>query len=113
MQDGANKPLSHEAHLLEMLFREQIENGAVQVKHFNESVEKYATHKSRRSLCHCLAVSTGGVELAAEDAALTQFQVDGPRPHVVLDHAALNMEELEDPFDAWTQTLERLLEMWV
>ena len=62
IQDKVAKPLAQEGALLEMLFREQIENKTVEVIHLAEDPARYADRKAERSLCHLLNVSTNRLE---------------------------------------------------
>jgi vWA domain found in the FtsH ternary systems/N-terminal helical region fused to the FtsH ternary system vWA domain len=113
VHDSDARPLAHEANLMEMLFREQLENGTVKIEHFAGPVEKYAAQKARRSLCHCLAVSTGAVDLHTDEAVIMRLQLDGPRPLLDARRSPAATDELEDPFDSWTEVLERLLQVCV
>jgi hypothetical protein len=110
-QDG--KPLAQEGALLEMLFREQIENGTVEVRHFTEVPGPYADRCARRSLCHLLAVSTGGVDVRTEAAATTELTVPGPRAEVRIGYEAPIELPGDGPVESWTAALERLLMVWV
>ena len=82
VQEGESKPLAQEGHLLEMLFREQIENGTVEVKNFVGDPGPYADQRGQRSLCHVLALSVAGTEVRSDVAVATAFAVKGPRPTV-------------------------------
>lgn len=113
VQDKDSKPLAQEAALLEMLFREQIENGTVEVRHFVEPVGPYADRRAQRTLCHLLSVSAGAVDLRTEVAAATELRVAGPRPGVRIAHEEPNEFPGDDPVDSWTAALERLLATWV
>src|SRR5207247_2281925 len=42
IQDKDARPLAQEAALLEMLFREQVENKSVAIRHTNEDAARYA-----------------------------------------------------------------------
>jgi hypothetical protein len=113
VQEKDAKPLAQEGALLEMLFREQIENGTVDVRHFSEPPGPYADRRAQRSLCHLLAVSTGGAEVGSEVAVSTDLTVTGPRPGVRIGHDEPAELPGDDPFENWTATLERLLAVWV
>src|SRR5262249_20281242 len=79
VQDQESKPLAQEAALLEMLFREQIENHTVGIRHFAEDPGPYADRRAQRSLCHLLAVSASGVDVRTQLAVPTDLTVHGPR----------------------------------
>jgi vWA domain found in the FtsH ternary systems/N-terminal helical region fused to the FtsH ternary system vWA domain len=113
IQDKDARPLAQEAALLEMLFREQIENHTVEVRHLADDPAAHADGRAHRSLCHLLAVSAAPVDVRTELAATTGLTVRGPRPEVRIGHAAPSELPTDDPVEAWTLTLERLLMLWV
>jgi hypothetical protein len=96
-----------------MLFREQIENGTVEVRHLSEPADTYADRRAQRSLCHLLTVSTGEVETRAELAIASGLAVAGPRPTVRIGHDEPTELPGDEPVESWTATLERLLMVWV
>lgn len=111
--DKDARPLIQEGALLEMLFREQIENETVEVRHFPEAPGPYADRRAERSLCHVLATSVGGVDWQTELALRTELVVAGPRPVVQVGDRELVEMPGDDPMECWTATLERLLAVWV
>lgn len=113
VQDKEAKPLAQEGALLEMLFREQIENGMVEVRHFAEAPGPYADQRAQRSLCHLLAVSAGGTDVRTDLAISTTLRVAGPRPTVRIAYDEPAESPGDDPVESWTATLERLLMIWV
>jgi hypothetical protein len=113
VREGDARPLAHEANLLEMLFREQIENGSVKVEHFADPVDKYAAQKARWSVCHCLAISSGSVELHTDDAVVMRLKLEGPRPLLDAGQLPATTDDPEDPFDSWMEVLHRLLQLCV
>jgi hypothetical protein len=113
VQDGEARPLAQEGALLEMLFREQIENGTVEVRHFAEAPGPYADRRAHRSLCHLLAVSAGGADVRTDLAIATDMTVSGPRPEVRIGYEEPTELPGDDPMESWTATLERLLMAWV
>ena len=96
-----------------MLFREQIENGTVEVKHVTGDPGPYADRRAQRSLCHLLAVSAAGTEARSDVAVSTVFVVTGPRPSVRIGYLPAAPATEDDAIDAWTATLEKLLRLWV
>ena len=96
-----------------MLFREQIESGTVEVRQFGEAPGAYADRRAQRSLCHLLAVSSGGADVRTEVAASTELTVAGPRPIVGIGHDEPIEWPGDDPVEGWTAALERLLTVWV
>jgi len=113
IQDKEAKPLAQEGALLEMLFREQIENHTVEVKHFAELPGPFADRRAQRSLCHLLAISAGGMDVRTELAIGTDLTVHGPRPEVRIGYEAPTEIRSDDATESWTATLERLLMLWV
>ena len=107
VQDGEAKPLAQEGALLEMLFREQIENGTVDVRHFAEAPGPYADRRAQRSLCHLLAVSAGGAEVGHRPGRF--HRLDGRRSAAGVRIGYDEPTELpgDDPVESWTATLER------
>src|SRR5262245_29266018 len=109
-----SQPLQHEAHLLEMLFREQIENRTVGIEHVEaDALKRHAAQRAYRSLCHLLAVTTTNVELDAGEVMVTQLKIDGARPEITIGHHTPTTLEADDPFECWLMTLERLLQLWI
>src|SRR4051794_2490826 len=113
VQDREAKPLAQEGALLEMLFREQIDNGTVEVRHFAEPPGPYADRRAQRCLCHVLAVSTGRPEVRTGVAVTSNLTIAGPRPAVRIGHADPTELTADDAVESWTATLERLLAVWV
>jgi hypothetical protein len=113
VQDKDAKPLAQEGALLGMLFREQIENQTVEIKHLADDPGPYADHRAQRSLCHVLAVSGGRVDVRTELAVTTDLTVRGAKPQVRTGYDAPAELPGDDPIEAWTLTLERLLMLWV
>jgi vWA domain found in the FtsH ternary systems/N-terminal helical region fused to the FtsH ternary system vWA domain len=113
VHDKESKPLAQEGALLDMLFREQIENHTVEVRHFAEDPGPYADRRAQRSLCHLLAVSAAGVEVEADLALATDLTVRGPRPELRTGFGEPTILPADDAVECWTATLERLLMVWV
>jgi hypothetical protein len=113
IQEKESKPLAQEGALLEMLFREQIENGTVEIRHFAEDAIGYADHRGQRSMCHLLAISSNDWNIQTENAIATELIVDGPRPEVRIGMNEPVELPADDAVECWTQTLERLLMLWV
>jgi hypothetical protein len=113
IQDKEAKPLIQEGALLEMLFREQIENKTVEVRHTSEDLAQYADQRGQRSFCHLLAVSAGGTDVVTETAVTTELIVRGSRPEVQIGREQPIEFDGDEPFESWTTALERLLMLWV
>jgi hypothetical protein len=113
VQDNGRQPLAEEMKLLRLLFREQIENGAVAVVSLPaEEVERTIQQLARRSLCRCLLVSSNGWDLTSDAAAIAAMRTAGPTPELRTT-AEEQAPESESPFDAWSHALLRLLQEWV
>jgi hypothetical protein len=111
---GENEPLAAERGLLRTLLREQIVNGTAFVDRLPaDQVVKRCSEWSRRSLCHCLVIGTDPGPIEAEGTVVTRLQLDGPRPALAEEDAALGVVEVDDPLDCWNQVLEDLLRRWI
>ncbi len=130
-------PLRLEYELLEMLFREQIENKTVALHpshdhlpgapraQINEIVRpgeenklnrtcsenqaiELCRERSKRSLCHCLTMSMQDHPLAIDDTVVTRLMLNAASP--TLAHAAVTDPEV---MEEWHEALERLLQICV
>jgi vWA domain found in the FtsH ternary systems/N-terminal helical region fused to the FtsH ternary system vWA domain len=114
---STGKPLAHEAELLEMLFREQIENGTVAVRIFPNTIDAdisaYADRLADRSLCQVLSVGVDAAEPKCDSAVVSSLKIDGPRAELRYGRFDAAIPEGDDPFDSWAALLERLLSLWV
>ncbi len=116
LQVGDKNPLAEETKLLNLLFREQIENGAVRVECLPENeLEKKINHHTRRSLCRGLFVSAERPNIRSDQAAVIELQVNGPRPvlYMINEMPPEAEMEAEEPFDCWAQALLRVLQEWL
>jgi hypothetical protein len=113
VQDKDARPLAQEGALLEMLFRDQIENGTVEVRHLAEPVGPYAERRAERSMCHVLNVSAEGEHARTDLAISTGLMVADPRPVVRIGFDEPIELPGDEPIESWTATLERLLMVWV
>jgi hypothetical protein len=114
--DGDKNTLAEETKLLKLLYREQIDNGTVRVECLPESeLEIRMKQHARRSLCRGLFVSTESANIRADEAAVIELQVNGPKPALgmINEISAEADMEVEEPFDRWAQTLLRLLREWL
>jgi hypothetical protein len=113
-EDGA-EPLTHERELVEMLFREQIETGTVVIKTdlAAEALAKECAGRARRSLCHCLTMSTRDRPLEVPDTVVTRLSLDGPCPALAAGDEEPVYPEGEEPFDVWAGVLLELLQRWI
>ena len=109
------EPLARERGLLQMIFREPIENGTVRLTSGFDggALVRHCAARARRSLVHGLIVSTGGRALAAPDTVVTRLVLDGPLPALGAADEDPVYCEGEEPFDVWAETLQELLGRWV
>jgi len=112
---GDPDPLKPERELLEILLREQIANQTVEIVRFAKpgEVENECRRRSRRSLCHCLAISTDGRTLVTEDTVLTRLQINGPQPVLRSEEKESDLPQADDPVEGWCAGLQQLLERWM
>jgi hypothetical protein len=119
LNDGQSLPLAHEFALLQMLFREQIENKSVEIFPVVQDGKQagaigevqladHCRQRSGRSQCHCLLLSNEDHHLEIDDTVVTRLVLKHLQPS--LGHAYEN-----EPFamDDWAPALERLLQIWI
>jgi hypothetical protein len=114
-EDDEGEPLARERELLEMLFREPIETGTVVVSAEvpADSLGKECAGRARRSLCHCLTLSTQDRPFEAQDTVVTRLSLDGPCPALGAGDESPVYPEGEEPFDVWAGVLLELLQRWI
>lgn len=115
VRTGDHSPLAHERELLTMMLREPIANGSATVSQLTASeLTSYSATLARRSMCQTLLVNAGGgVSAVSDDAVTAELTVDAPRPTLTVGDQPTTPVEANAPFDLWTATLERLLQLWV
>ncbi|HLW67624.1 MAG TPA: hypothetical protein VKS79_20070 [Gemmataceae bacterium] len=119
LTDGEIFPLRHEYGLLEMLFREQMDNKSVQilpahkedklVSAFRQAdLTDLCRREAQRSLCHCLLMSAQEQSLDTDEVLVTRLLLDEVHPTIggPADPAALSTDD-------WAPALERLLQLWI
>jgi hypothetical protein len=107
--------LARERELLQMLFREQVENGTVVIRSNVPAgaLPKECAERAWRSLCHCLTLSVRDRPFEAQDAIVSRLSLDGPRPALGAGDEAPAYPEGEEPFDVWATVLQELLRRWI
>jgi hypothetical protein len=106
--------LGAERELVEMLFREQIENGTVTVTQFSPmELSARIRHYARRSLCHVLTLSASDHAVVDETVPFVQLRLATPRPWLAIPEEEAGEVSAEDAFTAWAHTAERLLAQWI
>jgi hypothetical protein len=100
---------------LKRRLRDKLPQGKVEFVHVDseEAVQELCTQRARRSLCHCLALSTQPRELEAQDVVFTQFQLDGPSPALGSAWEVPVDPEGDDPLDRWCAALKQVLARWI
>jgi len=114
-EDEKGEPLERERELLEMLFREPIENGTVVLRTevAEKGLAKECAERARRSLCHCLTLSTRDQPFEAQDTVVTRLSLEGPCPALGAGDEEPIYPEGEEPFDVWAGVLLELLQRWI
>src|SRR5262249_7798011 len=107
--------LADERKLLDLVLREQIVNGTVRIEKCKDldGLAQWCTRRARRSVCHCLLVSTEPIEFHAEDTVVSRLRIDGPAPTLDVVGDLPPAGEVDGPLDQWSSTLERLLQAWI
>lgn len=136
LYDEKSPVLRHEYELLELMFRDEIENDLVHLHpsrldsratdnlaeprtakpntanssidiHTEEDLVWLCRERSRRSLCHLLTASTRDRLLEIDDVAVARLILNKPNP-------ILRFEGHDEPEQLdWVATLERLLQIWI
>lgn len=112
--DKGEQPLAAEKELVEMLFREQIENGTVEIAVLPlAELTPRIQQRTRRSLCHVLSLSSAKQELVIDAAQIALLRLATSRPWLATPEQELGELSAEDAFGAWAMAAERLLAEWV
>ena len=117
--DGSSFALSHECGLMNMLFREQIENHSVVLMPGRRDgthagplreleLSRICQNLAQRSLCHCLLLTMQERTLEAGEVVMSRLVLDAACPSV-----GDASDQTSQPMDDWTQALEWLLQIWV
>jgi hypothetical protein len=110
--DGKDEPLAAERALLATLMRDSIGQGTTLIARI--SAQQLAAHcaaHARRSECRCLVVGVNPAAVEAADVDAATLRIDGPRPEGMGKEDDGPSEE--DPMEAWSAALARLLARWV
>lgn len=110
LHDGTAMPLTHERHLVELLFGDQIENRRVAVMNVPslDAVIAHCAERAARSECQVLTLAMRDEPLECEDAVVTRMSFSDANPAVAHGFDA----ELERQ-ESWPEALERLLQLWI
>jgi hypothetical protein len=94
--------------LVELILAEQIANGTVVVESSSlKQLRPRVNDAARRSLCHCVSISTRDRSIEFDHAALTRLIVDGPHPKLRVDDEAITLETGEH--NGWDSAVTELL----
>jgi hypothetical protein len=135
LQENGKTPLAEEAHLLRLLLREPIERGdglvatgepLPNVKPTPEqrnadaavanpdTLRTYLSRLTRMSQVHCLIAAKDPFEMPLDNVVITELIVDGPRPEIGEGDGVVGVvDDTEDAFDLWQETILRVLQLWV
>jgi hypothetical protein len=113
-ESDSSQLLQAERDLLEMVLREQIANGAVVIAHLPRArLAARCAERARRSLCHCLIISTADRPFEADDTRVARLVISDAEPWLMLDDdTASSAADEGDPLSGWTGALEGLLQYW-
>jgi hypothetical protein len=107
-------PLAAERILVQTILREAIASGTVLLAQAPaDRVGTRCAVRARRSLCHCLALSTRDQPFGAEHTHVSRLRLGGASPALTLEDAAWNQPERADALEAWEAVLHALLQYWV
>jgi hypothetical protein len=107
-------PLAPEKSLLEMVLRDSIARGTVQVQDI--SADRLALHcceQARRSVCHCLTVAADEQPFHAEGICLTHLRLQGAVPVMWSLKKSQATPAGDDHLDSWCVVLQSLLADWL
>lgn len=115
VQKGHDKPLAHEAELLELLLREQIERGSAVVRWVADAaaVAAECTAHGRASQLHALAIAADPPPLDPPGCVVCSLAVDAAAPTLTDGHGVIAEFPAEDAFDHWADATVRVLALWV
>ena len=79
-----------------------------------EKLREYLNRLTRMSQVHCLAAATEPFAMEMDNVVITELIVDGPRPEIGEGDGVVGVvEETDDAFDLWQETILRILQLWV
>jgi hypothetical protein len=116
VQDGGRNPLDEEAKLLRLLLREPIERGDGEILELpnKPGVVAHLNRLARVAQVHSLAIGTEPFEMEVEGVVVTELVVPGPRPEIGAGDGIVSaIDQHEDAFDLWQQTILQILRLWV
>jgi hypothetical protein len=110
-KEARGEPLAPERALWEVVFREEIARGAISVAPLTHPGElrQLCSEAGRRSQVRCLSVSTQEQTADMEGVEVTYMKIAGPVPVA----AGLDLPEAAEPLEAWSATLQSLLQRWL
>jgi hypothetical protein len=108
-------PLRKEMDLFQVLFRESIGRGEVDVRPVDSEAATLARVKglAREYQTHALWIGTARQRIDVDRASVAQLVVDGPAPVLFDGHGEIVPFEPESPVEAWNEAALSLLQLWV
>jgi len=115
IQPGEDQPLLAEVELLQILLREAISRGAVEVRTLAgaSGLEAFCTAMARENQVHCLTLSVGQIRIDPEGAVVSRLTIDSANPALTDANGLTADFEQDDAFDQWVAATERILALWV
>jgi len=105
--------LESELELLATLLSQEIEAGSVTVETLlPQLLAARCTSEARRSLCHCVVLSTSGAPFSSTFAAVTRLRIDSAVPGWSWDNEPFRIPA-EPGLAGWQMLLRQLLEAWL
>jgi hypothetical protein len=106
-------PLQDEQEFLEALLSQEIEAGSVTVETLPaQQLAARCTSEARRSLCHCLVVSTAGQSFESEFATVARLKLAASIPSWSCGNEPFQTPA-ETGLAGWRLMLRQLLESWL
>lgn len=108
------KRLVLERTLLEILFRDQIAKGTVVFTDISSpQVAARCLLHARRSLCHCLTMSSTDRHVQARGTQVAHLRLSSASPVLRSDDHDISPRKSADPLEIWRAALESLFQIWV
>jgi hypothetical protein len=107
--------LLDERKLLTTLLREAVANGTARLSAVKtlEDVAGLSGERARRSLCHCLTITTGKAPVQAQDTRVAELRLQKQEPTLVGVEEEPFLVETNDGLEDWHTVVWTLLESWL
>jgi vWA domain found in the FtsH ternary systems/N-terminal helical region fused to the FtsH ternary system vWA domain len=114
VEESQADPLVHERELIELILYEAIARGEVATARMPLGLLAETTaSRSRRSLCHALAISIDASSFNDESTMVSLLVADGPIPMLGLGGDPPERLDDAEPLEAWRGVFRGLLEFWI